>query len=651
MRERLILCGGLKEKGASSKNSISLDVNASRKSSARVNLEFGDISGRMVENVPAVLADLLEVAAYVYCADQFTRRGGPTMPQMGANWRRQFRFRIPVRNLDFWKQTSVRETLIETLSFLSDDDYDFEFAAHPNPASPGLQPYFDLRGSSQHGFVPDDVILFSGGLDSFAGAVENLFGRDRKVALISHQSSAIVASRQSYLVGALRERAKKNRLFHVPVVVNKGKEEAVDTNQRSRSFLFATLGLVVARLFGRNCLQFYENGIVSTNLPVASHVLGTRATRTTHPKVLADFQKLFSMVLDEPVTVENPHFWKTKTDVVKLIAEHDCADLIRETFSCTRVRGALKEARHCGLCSQCIDRRFGILGASLADHEPSTAYGVDIFRGERKAGADTIMAESYVLHALKLASMSEAAFYSNFGQAFRVIPYLPGSAEENGPKLHALHRRHGKTVEEVIDGELARHARLKDALSLPQSSLLTLIQSSAVRLPPILDLAETEPSASEQASADSTQAIARPLIFAIDTDRKKVLFRGGVEITGAGFELIAALAVQFAEDVKSERAPAEFSFVKTASLSARLGLPAEALRQRVIRCRRNLERLFLEALDVQLSDDEVVQNNKWHGYRLNPYLLRVEPVQLRNVGPAGDVTTRNADVTTRHQDP
>lgn len=304
---------------------------------------------------------------------------------------------------------------------------------------------------------------------------------------------------------------------------------------------------------------------------------------------------------------------------------------------------------HCGLCSQCIDRRFGILGAGLADHEPSTAYGVDIFRGARKPGTDAVMAESYVLHALKLASMSEAAFFSNFGQAFRVIRYLPGSIEENGPKLHSLHCRHGKTVEKVIDGELARHARLKDALTLPESSLLTLIQSSAVRLPPVLDPTEAEPSASEQASADKTQSIGRPLIFAIDADRRKVLFRGGVEITGVGFDLIAALGVQFAEDIKMGRAPTEFTFVKTASLTARLGLPAETLRQRVNRCRRNLEKSFLEVLDVHLGEDEVIQNNKWHGYRLNPYLLRVEPAQLRNTDQAGHVTTRNADVTTRPQ--
>ena len=56
--------------------------------------------------------------------------------------------------------------------------------------------------------------------------------------------------------------------------------------------------------------------MVSVNLPVASHVLGTRATRTTHPRVLADLSRLFSAILDEPVTVENPYFWKTKSDLV-----------------------------------------------------------------------------------------------------------------------------------------------------------------------------------------------------------------------------------------------------------------------------------------------------------------------------------------------
>ena len=629
MTERLVVCGGLPVSGTSTKDIIALDVNGSADSPTRVNLKLGDISTRMVENVPPVLTDLLELAAYIYCADQLTGRGGDTLPDMGKDWRRRFRFRVPVRRPDLWGRSEVQDLLVEALSFLSDDDYAFDFVQHPDPAPAGLQPYLDFGDPEDAGFVPDDVILFSGGLDSFAGTVESLIGDGRRAALVSHQSSPMVISKQSKLVMALRERTKASQLLRVPVSVTKGQEEAVEFTQRSRSFLFATLALVVARLFRRKTVRFYENGIVSLNLPVASHVLGARATRSTHPRVLADFSRLFSLILDEPVTVENPYLWKTKSDVVAIIAAHGCADLIAESFSCARVREATRRGRHCGVCSQCIDRRFGILGAGLGEHEAPDSYVVDLFRGERKPGPEVVMAESYVLHALKLASMSEQTFLSSFGQVFRVLPYLPGSPDENAARLHDLHRRHGHIVEKVIDRELAQHATLTKSLSLPETSLLMLIQSSAVRLATV-DPAETEPPASEQAAADHSRTLERPLVFAIDEKRGKVLFRGGVEIGGAGFELVKALAVEFKEDVTSTRAPDECRFVEAEILAGRLGIDQQGLRQRITRFRDTIEKRFLVAFDVQLADDDVIQNDPGQGYRLNPYLLLVQPGQMRD---------------------
>ncbi len=639
MAERLVICGGLPVPASSKDDVLKLDVNASEGSVNRVNLKLGDLSARMVEDLPHVLADLIEIAAYVYCADQFTRRGGDTMPDMGKDWFRRLRFRIPVRQIDLWRRADIREALIEALTFLSDDRFDFDFVPHPERQPTGLQPYLDFGDSVESGFIPDDVILFSGGLDSFAGAVENLVGRGRQVALVSHRASPMVMSKQNGLVAALRDRTKPRQLFHVPVSINKGHEEAVEFTQRTRSFLFATLGVVVARLFRKNVVQFYENGVVSVNLPVAGHVLGTRATRTTHPKALADFSRLFSLLLEEPIAVENPYFWRTKAEVVSIVADNGCADLIADTFSCTRVREATRRRRHCGACSQCLDRRLGILGAKLGEYEPADAYVVDLFRGERKPGLDVVMAESYVLQALKLSSMSEQAFFSAFGQIFRILPYLPGPHEENARKLYELHRRHGQMVQEVVSQELRHHATLIQSLSLPRTSLLMLVQSASVRLPDLVDQTEIEAPISEQAAQDIRPTVALPLVFAIDEERKRILFRGAIEVKGAGFELVQELAREFEEDVNAGRPREEFRFVPADALSKRLKIDGQVLRQRLTRLRRELERKFLNALDVQLDTNDVIENDPWRGYRLNPYLLRVHPAQIRDIAvPAADVT-------------
>ena len=46
------------------------------------------------------------------------------------------------------------------------------------------------------------------------------------------------------------------------------------STHRARSFLFASLGAVTARLFDLDRIKFFENGIVSLNLPLVAQVVG-----------------------------------------------------------------------------------------------------------------------------------------------------------------------------------------------------------------------------------------------------------------------------------------------------------------------------------------------------------------------------------------
>src|SRR6185369_10092833 len=125
MPERYVFCGGLKA-SPNRPNALHIDVNAPADSPSRVNLKIGDLSKRMADNIPDALTDMLEVATYVYCADQFTTRGTNQMTEMGAEWRRQFRFKIPVRRPDLWSRPEICEALSETLGFLSEDEYQFD---------------------------------------------------------------------------------------------------------------------------------------------------------------------------------------------------------------------------------------------------------------------------------------------------------------------------------------------------------------------------------------------------------------------------------------------------------------------------------------------------------------------------------------------
>jgi hypothetical protein len=121
---------------------------------------------------------------------------------------------IPVRQPKLWSSDLVLAALVETLSFLSDDDYAFEFCLLENPLP--VEKYFPLSAANDVGFTPDDVILFSGGLDSFAGTVEELVAHGKKVALVSHRSAKKIVGAQNYLIDHLTHRLPGSTL--VPVM-------------------------------------------------------------------------------------------------------------------------------------------------------------------------------------------------------------------------------------------------------------------------------------------------------------------------------------------------------------------------------------------------------------------------------------------------
>jgi hypothetical protein len=118
MTERLVLCGGAERTDGDSILCLALDGRAQN-----ITLKLEDISKRFVRNVPDLLIDLLEIATYVYCADQATSRGGDAHVGMGSAWRRDYRFKIKVRNPNHWSNRKVMELLCDTLGFLSDDNY------------------------------------------------------------------------------------------------------------------------------------------------------------------------------------------------------------------------------------------------------------------------------------------------------------------------------------------------------------------------------------------------------------------------------------------------------------------------------------------------------------------------------------------------
>ena len=411
--KRYILCGNASAKGVSEDPERDLRLRLSGKEGkGNITLRIEDVHRKMFQTVPSLFNDLLEVATYVYSADQVIRRGADDVDTFGDGWRRDLHFVVPVRNPDFWNSAQVQEVLCATLGFLSDDQYQFDFIKldqdHP------FQEYLGFDDTQQMYRKPEQVVMFSGGLDSLAGAIDEVVNQRRRVLLVTHKSTNKLNKRHQTLENLLAEKANGNAPPRISVRVHKSKELNHEYTQRSRSFLYVSIGATIAKMLGLNSVRFYENGVISLNLPVCAQVVGGRATRTTHPRVMKGFQNIISLVAGEAFTVENPYIWKTKADVVKVITDAGCEDLIRHSMTCTHTWEMTNQHTHCGGCSQCIDRRFAVLAAKADQYDPVDHYKFDVFTQSRddqdkKKNVDKIMAAAYLERANQVRNLTDVA--------------------------------------------------------------------------------------------------------------------------------------------------------------------------------------------------------------------------------------------------
>jgi 7-cyano-7-deazaguanine synthase in queuosine biosynthesis len=470
IQPRLFVCGGASSPSDTRRKEYVLTTQGP---DANVNLRIDDVSGATLQNLPTRLTDFLEIAAYVYAADALTRRGDEWAADGTIEpWGRDLLFSIAVRDLAFWNDAQTKEWLTRGLRFLSDDKFEFTF--QPQEAASSEQLYLSSgTGDPWCGEAPDRVVMFSGGLDSLAGAVE-CARQGQRIALVSHRSVAMLSKRQVELVQELRKLFPGAITQHVPVWVNKDKSFGREHTQRTRSFLFTALGCVVAASLGTTRISFFENGVVSINLPIADEVVRARASRTTHPQALQDLGALCAAVVEGEMVVENPFVFDTKRDVVARLAG-DTAHLIARTCSCAHTGFFQSKTQwHCGACSQCIDRRTALIDAGLEGFDPETDYKTDVFAGPRKEGYERGIAINFVRHGLELEKMGEAEiaakFSSELARAARPHPPVSGSVA----RFVAMHRRHGEAVGRVLKRMLGHYGADLLEGRLESTSLLAL---------------------------------------------------------------------------------------------------------------------------------------------------------------------------------
>jgi len=438
-------------------------------------------------HVPARLLDLLEIAAYVYCADRWTDRGSREAVEYHG-WGREFRFHIKVRDFAFWSEPSVARQLNDAVSFLSGDrGIQFEFqAGHDTPPTS----LFDMAGLCLTDLSKSRIVLFSGGLDSLSGIYGLLRNSADNVCLVSHRSSQPQVGRtQDKLVTSLQSQFP-GRVQHYRFYCNLSGHRADEETQRSRMFLYASIAASIAAAGSAKQIAIFENGVTSLNFARRQDLLNARATRTTHPKTIHLLQGLFRAVISEEFEISTPFFWQTKTDVVAQLAANGGSALIPSAVSCSRTFLRIGSASHCGECSQCVDRRFANYAAGLEEIDDAVPYAVNFIAQPISHGEARTTIVDYVRQANNFSTWNIDHFVTELlGALAETVDYVGADNDEAAnDQIAVLCRRHGIQVMNALERMRSKHDRLDN--KVVEGSLLSLITDREYLKSPVLRLVE-----------------------------------------------------------------------------------------------------------------------------------------------------------------
>ncbi|WP_051318369.1 hypothetical protein [Cohnella thermotolerans] len=253
-----------------------------------------------VENVSPIIEDFLIIGMAVFTADKKISRNFSN-----DGWSRELNVHIPV--LEFQKWLSVKTKLEKTLSFLSGDFWNISFyATEERFRGDKINKEYSVKNRDSF----DCVSLFSGGLDSFCGALRLMEGKKNPLFLGFKEYSLLI-KRQQDLFKSIQEVYNQQSSDFVQFRVTPGKpfniNESVvgESTSRSRSFLFIAGAVAVASIIGENTPVYIpENGFIGINVPLTQSRSGSCSTRTTHPY----FLKLLNEVLDELGLAEQDQF-------------------------------------------------------------------------------------------------------------------------------------------------------------------------------------------------------------------------------------------------------------------------------------------------------------------------------------------------------
>lgn len=329
--------------------------------------------------LPPELADLVDLAMAVYLADRLVRRRLPGLDHHELGWKRRLTLELPVRLVERWRRPEIQESLRRCLEFFTEDDWKFLFVRRER----------ENRSSERQRFLwcgdltsPVQVALFSGGLDSLAGTGASLTGSAAgSLILVSCATNSRLQSVLETLTREAQGAAERDvRPLILPLRFQQTKAQynTNERSQRSRGFLYGTLGAVGALMAGAVEVAFYENGIGAINLPYSPAQLGTHSTRSTNPVALSYLAEFVQLFTEQPLDFRLPYLFFTKGEMCARLTAGTLQTLIERGVSCDSFPLRSKKASQCGVCTSCLLRRQALWAAGLMEEDSGDLYFYDV---------------------------------------------------------------------------------------------------------------------------------------------------------------------------------------------------------------------------------------------------------------------------------
>ncbi|PXY17878.1 hypothetical protein BAY59_35410 [Prauserella coralliicola] len=308
-------------------------------------------------STPTWAEDLLKLARAVYLADKRAPRA-----RTADGWTRDIELAVEIIDPSGWQGEPLL-LLNRVLQIMTGDRWAVSVRGGARP--------LDTQQRAFAGWRADEVALFSGGLDSGAYAASRVCDGARRLLLIGHDHARAAGPQEElgrHIDAIRRGVVRLTRVRDEPRWIAGGLEPST----RSRGFLFAATAVYAASAHRLLVVAMPENGQVALNPPLTAGRLGANSTRSVHPWVLEQINRLITVVGGD-IRVENPYLGLTKGDVCRQAVNAGLSpEALARTVSCGHPPAVRGRFRNCGYCFPCLIRRAGLHAALRED---PTDYG------------------------------------------------------------------------------------------------------------------------------------------------------------------------------------------------------------------------------------------------------------------------------------